>query len=60
MPPLPSSCPICFRLNRKCSSKLGDWEDIEHNTLASIEGEFYGAVAAVLKRKIPNAKASTK
>lgn len=36
----------------KWTSKLGDWEDIEHKTLAGIEGQFYGKVAKVLKRKL--------
>jgi len=34
------------------TSKLGEWEDIEHNTLADLEGvdPGYGKVAHVLKR----------
>jgi len=32
------------------TSKLGDWEDIEHKTLAALEGEFYGKVVQILKR----------
>jgi len=34
------------------SSKLGDWEDIEHNTLAALEGEFYGKAVQFLKRAV--------
>lgn len=32
------------------TSKLGDWEDIEHNTLAALEGKFYGKTVQILKR----------
>jgi hypothetical protein len=32
------------------TSKLGAYEDIEHNTLAAIEGDAYGMVAQILKR----------
>jgi len=32
------------------TSKLGDWEDIEHNVLNSIIGSQYGSVATILKR----------
>jgi len=32
------------------TSKLGDWEDIEHNSLAGLESSFYGRVAIILKR----------
>jgi hypothetical protein len=32
------------------TSKLGEWEDIEHNTLAALESEYYGTVAQILKR----------
>jgi hypothetical protein len=39
------------------TSKLGDWEDIEHKRLASLEGgsdhSAYGKVAQVLKRPRP-------
>ena len=34
------------------TSKLGDWEDIEHETLACLESEDYGTVGKVLKRAI--------
>ena len=34
------------------TSKLGQAEDIEHN-LRALEGEIYGAVAAILKRPLP-------
>ena len=41
------------------SSKLGEWEDIEHKTLASLEAgegdaEGYGKVARILRRKRPS------
>ena len=36
----------------KWTSKIGDWEDIEHNTLAALEGEFYGKVVQILKRAV--------
>ncbi len=32
------------------TSKLGDWEDIEHNKLSSLEGPSYGRVAKIMKR----------
>ncbi len=32
-------------------SKLGELEDIEHHTLAGIEGQIYGYVAQILKRQ---------
>ena len=35
------------------ASKLGDWEDIEHNTLKALESQDYGNVECVLKRKHP-------
>ncbi len=34
------------------TSKLGDWEDIDHNTLEALEGDFYGKVVQILKRPI--------
>jgi hypothetical protein len=34
------------------SSKLGDWEDVEHNTLTALEGEFYGKPVQILKRAV--------
>lgn len=36
--------------NGHWTSKLGQWEDIEHDDLASIEGGEYGCVAAFLER----------
>lgn len=32
------------------SSKIGEWEDIEHNTLRAMEGPAYGRAAQFLKR----------
>jgi hypothetical protein len=32
------------------TSKLGDWEDIEHKALSGLESSFYGRVATILKR----------
>lgn len=40
----------------KWTSKLGDLEDIEHSTLAALEGAIYGRVAQVLKRPIAKRK----
>ena len=34
----------------KWTSKLGDWEDIEHESLEAIEGGSYGSVGVVLRR----------
>jgi hypothetical protein len=36
----------------KWTSKLGDWEDIEHDTLEALEGEFYGKAVQILKRAV--------
>jgi hypothetical protein len=36
----------------KWVSKLGDWEDVEHNTLEALEGSFYGKAVQVLKRAV--------
>jgi hypothetical protein len=33
------------------TSKLGDWEDIEHNALSGLESSFYGRVSIILKRQ---------
>ena len=35
----------------KWTSKIGELEDIEHDTLSALEGEAYGTVAQVMKRK---------
>ena len=32
------------------ASKLGDWEDIEHNELIALDGGSYGSVAYYLRR----------
>lgn len=37
--------------NGKWTSKLGSNEDIEYNNLAGLEGDKYGQVACVMKRK---------
>ncbi len=34
------------------TSKLGEWEDIEHNTFESLDGDLYGHVGQLLRRKI--------
>jgi hypothetical protein len=34
------------------TSKLGDWEDIQHKNLAAIEGVHYGRVSQIMKRAI--------
>jgi hypothetical protein len=36
---------------RLWTSKLGDWEDIEHDTWQSLEGGFYGHVAVFMRRR---------
>ena len=38
--------------NGHWTSKLGDWEDIEHHNLHALEGFFYGQVAAILRRAV--------
>jgi len=35
-------------------SKLGAWEDIEHETLRAVEEYIYGEATLYLKRKIPS------
>jgi hypothetical protein len=37
-------------------SKLGPWEDIEHNTTKAVEEYIYGKVAVYMKRRIRDAK----
>ena len=37
--------------NGKWTSKLGRWEDIEHD-LEGLTGEMYGSVQQILKRQI--------
>jgi hypothetical protein len=32
------------------TSKLGDWEDIQHEALDAIEGKFYGIATQIMKR----------
>lgn len=34
------------------TSKLGNWEDIEHFTLEGLNGTPYGAVALIMKRQV--------
>lgn len=34
------------------TSKLGNWQDIEHDTLEALEGTFYGTVRFVLRSPI--------
>jgi hypothetical protein len=34
------------------TSKLGDWEDIEHASLSGLECSAYGKIAKVLKRRV--------
>ena len=38
--------------NGKWTSKLGQYEDIEHNNLEGLIGEKYGEVACIMKRQI--------
>lgn len=35
------------------TSKIGEWEDIRHDRLNMLEGEEYGVVAQVMKRRRP-------
>jgi len=39
-------------LNKKWTSKLGQDEDIEHETLEGIMGETYGSVVCIMKKII--------
>jgi hypothetical protein len=36
------------------TSKLGDWEDIEHKSLSGLESACYGRVARILRRPLPD------
>jgi hypothetical protein len=36
----------------KWTSKLGGWEDIEHDSPAALVGEIYGDIVCFLKRKL--------
>lgn len=36
----------------KWTSKLGDADDIEHETLEALEGAIYGSVVHIMKRSI--------
>jgi len=36
------------------TSKLGEWEDIEHPALTALEGEIYGTVTQILQRPRPD------
>ncbi|MEK0192863.1 DUF7689 domain-containing protein [Microcoleus anatoxicus] len=38
--------------NGKWTSKLGQYEDIEHNYLEGLEGSIYGEVSCVMKRRL--------
>lgn len=35
------------------TSKLGDWEDIEHSTLANVECDGYGRAVRFMRRPLP-------
>lgn len=35
------------------TSKLGLWEDIEHNTIDGLSGDTYGKVGHILRRPVP-------
>ena len=35
------------------TSKMGDWEDIEHTTLAALNSHFFGTAKRFLKRPLP-------
>ena len=34
------------------TSKLGEWEDIEHATLAALDGHFFGTAKRFLRRRL--------
>lgn len=38
--------------NKRWTSKIGDWEDIEHNTLDVLSGEFYGSPQIIMQKAI--------
>ena len=38
--------------NGKWTSKIGDWEDVEHDTLQVLFGDFYGTQVIILKKQI--------
>jgi hypothetical protein len=38
--------------NNAWTSKLGQYEDIEHNYLEGLEGSIYGEVSCVMKRRL--------
>lgn len=39
-----------FHKKRRWTSKLGNLEDIEHNSLEGLYGHTYGSVAVIMKR----------
>lgn len=41
------------------TSKLGDLEDIEHDSVSSLEGNWYGTVAQFMKRPLPGVAVSS-
>lgn len=45
-----------LRQSRRWSSKLGDWETIEHGSLECLEGEAYGLISKIMKRPTKNAE----
>lgn len=42
---------VCYQLFLGWSSKLGDLEDIRHKTLVALEGDAYGAVSVIMKKR---------
>jgi hypothetical protein len=42
---------VSYQLFLGWTSKLGDWEDIRHKTLAAMEGGDYGDVKVLMKRR---------
>ena len=42
---------VAYQLFRGWTSKLGNWEDIWHKTLSTLEGGDYGTVWAIMKRR---------
>lgn len=42
---------VAYQLYFGWVSKLGDWQDIKHKTFNGLEGDYYGNVAVVMKRR---------
>ena len=42
---------VAYQLLNGWTSKLGDWQDIKHKTLKALEGQYYGDVNLIMKRR---------